>query len=209
MAQRQARRAQQLAARREAKRSAKHPTRRSRFRSSRREWWIAAASVVLAGALIAGIVIARSNSGPAQATPAAAAAGALQLSGADPVTGEHISLADYPGKPIVLNVWGSWCGPCNAEAADLRRFAATHPSAQVVGIDLNDTNGGARGFYRRWGWKHPSIADPHGAIAARLGVTGTPTTYFLDRNHRVVTQIVGASDLAGFDRGLRAATSRS
>lgn len=203
MSQRRARQARRLA-------SAAPPKPRARFQSSRREWWIAGVSVVLAGALIAGIVIARDNRRPAQANAAVAAPkGALELSGTDPVTGKHVDLADFAGKPVVLNVWGSWCPGCNEEASDLARFARAHPGVQVIGIDLEDTSAGARGFYRRWGWKHPSIADPHGEIASRLGVTGTPTTFFLDARHRVVTQIVGASDLAGFDRGLKAATGRS
>lgn len=202
MPQRQQRRAKQLAARRDAKRAAKHGTPRWR-RSSRREWMVAGATVVLAGALIAGVVVARSN-GPAQASAAAAAPkGALQLSGTDPITGRQVSLAAYAGKPIVLNVWGSWCTGCNAEAADLERFAQTHPDVQVFGIDMNDTTSGARAFYQHWGWSHPSIFDPNGSIAASLGVTGTPTTFFLNRNHEVVTQIVGASDLAGFDHALK------
>ena len=210
MSQRKARRAQQLAARRAAKRAAKHGLARSRWRSSRREWWLAGISVVLAGALIAGIVVARSNGGPAQASAAAAAPkGVLELSGTDPITGRQVSLASYAGKPVVLNVWGSWCTGCIAEAADLERFARTHPAAQVIGVDLNDTTSGARAFYQRWGWTHPSIFDPNGSIAARLGVTGTPTTFFLNRSHQVVTQIVGASNLAGFDHGLKVALSRS
>ncbi len=80
---------------------------------------------------------------------------------------------------------------------------------QVVGIDLNDTESGARAFYRRYDWTHPSIFDPHGAVAYRLGLTGTPTTYFLDREHRIETEIVGATTLAGFDRGLKVALGGS
>lgn len=181
----------------------------ARRRSSRREWWIAAVSVVLAGVLIAGIVVARNGSKPAAASAAAAAPkGALRLSGTDPVNGREVSLAAYAGKPIVLNVWGSWCPGCNAEAADLARFARAHPGVQVIGVDMEDTASGARAFYRRWGWTHPSIFDPSGDIAARLGVTGTPTTFFLDRSHQIVTEIVGATDLAGFDQGLKVALSR-
>ncbi|MDE3191842.1 MAG: TlpA family protein disulfide reductase [Acidobacteriota bacterium] len=209
MSDRKARRAQQLAARREAKRAAKHSPGRSRWQSSRREWWLAGISVVVAGIVIAGIVVARGGGGAQPAPAASAAKGVLHISGTDPTTGKRVSLDAYAGKPIVLNVWGSWCGPCNAEAPDLRRFAAAHPDAQVVGIDLNDTKSGARAFYRRYGWAHPSIFDPHGAIAYRLGLTGTPTTYFLDREHRIVTEIVGASTLAGFDHGLKVALSRS
>jgi thiol-disulfide isomerase/thioredoxin len=204
MSQRKARRAQQLAARREVKRATKQPPSWWRRHSSRREWAIAAVSVVVAGGLIAGIVV--SHGGPAQASAAPGAPkNALALSGADPITGKQVSLASYAGKPIVLNVWGSWCSGCNAEAVDVERFARTHPQAQVVGVDMNDTTAGAQAFYQRWGWTHPSIFDPNGSIAASLGVTGTPTTFFLDRQHRVVTQIVGATDVAGFDRGLKVA----
>ena len=113
------------------------------------------------------------------------------------------------GTPLVLNVWGSWCPGCNAEAADLARFARSHPNVQVIGIDTQDTSGGAKSFYRKWGWQHPSIADPKGELAARLGVQGYPTTFFLNARHRVVTQIIGATSLAGFNQGLAAAMSRS
>ena len=202
MSQRKARRGRQSAP--------TPPPSRSRFHSSRREWWIAAVSVALAGALIAGIIVARNGNRPAAASAAAAAPkGALELSGTDPVTGREVSVASYAGTPIVLNVWGSWCPGCNAEAADLARFARTHPGVQVIGVDLQDTKSGARAFYRRWDWKHPSIFDPNGDIAARLGVTGTPTTFFLNRSHQIVTQIVGASNLAGFDQGLKVALRSS
>jgi hypothetical protein len=99
-------------------------------------------------------------------------------------------------------VWG-----CNAEAADLERFARAHPNVQVVGVGTQDTSSGAKAFYRRWGWHHPSIADPQGALAAQLPIQGTPTTFFLNARHEIVTSIVGASNFAGFEHGLRTALS--
>ncbi len=173
--------------------------------ASRRRWiggGILAA--LLAAALITGVVVARGN-GPARASAAHNGGDALSLSGVSPITGKRVSLAEFAGKPIVLNVWGSWCTGCIAEARDLARFERAHPEAQVVGIDLEDTDGGARAFYRRYGFTHPSIADPHGEIASRLSVQGTPTTFFLDRRHRIVASVVGATDAAGFEQGLRAA----
>src|SRR5919204_31614 len=136
----------------------------------RRRVAIGAALVALAGAVVGGIFAARGN-GPARAVAVVHRSGkAISLSGTDPVTGKHVDLAAFRGKPIVLNVWGSWCTECNAEAADLARFAQTHPNAQVVGLDTEDTGSGAKAFYRRWNWHHPSIADPKGAVAAQLGV---------------------------------------
>jgi thiol-disulfide isomerase/thioredoxin len=165
--------------------------------------------VVVAGALIGGYFAARSN-GPAGATPGThQSGGALELAGTDPVSGRHVDLASYRGKPVVLNVWGSWCEGCNAEAADLARFARLHPEVQLIGVDTQDSSSGAKSFYRRWGWHHPSIADPRGELAARLGLQGTPTTFFLNARHQVVAQIVGATNLAGFNQGLAAATSGS
>jgi thiol-disulfide isomerase/thioredoxin len=200
MSQRKAKRARQAA------RAATRPN-DGRKRSLRRRALIGLALVALAAAVVGGVLAARGN-GPATAV-AHRSGNALELAGSDPVTGKHVDLAAFRGKPIVLNVWGSWCSGCNAEAADLERFAQTHPDVQVVGVDTQDTNGGAKAFYRRWGWHHPSIADPQGNLAAQLAIQGTPTTFFLNARHEIVTSIVGASNLAGFDQGLRLALSKS
>lgn len=172
-----------------------------------RRLWSVAGVLALIAVIGAGIVIAR-GSGAAQ--PIAQASGeTVSFSGTEPVTGKRVSLADYAGKPVVINVWGSWCPGCVAEAEDLRRFAADHPEVQLVGVDLQDTSGAARAFYERWRWVHPSISDPDGEISFSLGLQGTPSTFFLDRQHRMVTRIVGETDYAGFERGLEAALSPS
>ena len=98
---------------------------------------------------------------------------------------------------------GSFDEPEEGEAG------TAHPEVQLIGIDTQDSSSGAKSFYRRWGWRHPSIADPQGELAARLALQGTPTTFFLNARHQVVTQIVGATNLAGFNQGLAAATSGS
>jgi len=155
----------------------------------------------------AGIVAAR---GTGVAEPIVQRGGqTVSFSGTDPVTGRKVSLADFAGKPVVINVWGSWCPGCAAEAEDLRRFAADHPEVQVVGVDLQDSASGAKAFYERFGWTHPSVSDPDGAISFSLGLQGTPSTFFLDREHRLVTRIVGETDYAGFQRGLEAALGGS
>ncbi|HVC86051.1 MAG TPA: TlpA disulfide reductase family protein [Gaiellaceae bacterium] len=162
--------------------------------------------MAVAATLVGGYFAAR-GTGPAIATPVSnGSSGALELAGTDPVTGRQVDLASFSGKPLVVNVWGSWCEGCNAEAADLERFAQAHPEVQVVGIDTQDTAGGAKAFYAKWGWHHPSIADPHGELAARLGIQGTPTTFFLNSRHQIVTKVIGATNEAGFVQGLQAAT---
>jgi thiol-disulfide isomerase/thioredoxin len=131
---------------------------------------------------------------------------APELAGEDPITGKTVRLADFSGKPVVVNVWASWCPGCNEEAADLRDFAAAHPEIVVLGLDFQDTRAGAKAFYRRWGWTHPSIWDVSGTKTSAIGLIGMPTTYFLDERRRIVAQVVGPTDRAGFERGLEIAT---
>jgi thiol-disulfide isomerase/thioredoxin len=165
------------------------------------------AVALTAAVVVAGVLVAR-DTGPATPTPSASGADAerLELSGTDPITGKHVSLAQFRGKPVVINIWASWCPGCYAEADELARFAAAHPEAAVVGINLEDSKSGAREFYARYGWRFPSIFDPRGEIASGLGLQGTPTTIFLDEDHREVSRIVGETDLAGFTGGLEQAT---
>jgi thiol-disulfide isomerase/thioredoxin len=177
---------------------------------------VAAAVAALVAVVAVGIVLAGGGGGSDNATPAAASPResddlrpAPELGGVDPVSGKDVSLADFRGKPVVVNVWASWCPGCNEEAADLRRFAAAHPEAVVLGIDFQDTRAGAKDFYRRWGWTHASIWDVAGTQTGALGLQGLPTTYFLTADHKIAAQVVGASDFAGFEQGLEAAKRAS
>jgi thiol-disulfide isomerase/thioredoxin len=176
---------------------------------------VTAAVAALTAVVAVGIVLA-SGDGGSRRPPAAASPQenkdlrrAPDLRGVDPVTGKDVSLADFRGKPVVVNVWASWCPGCNEEAADLRRFAAAHPEAVVLGIDFQDTQAGAKDFYRRWGWTHASIWDVSGSQTGALGLQGLPTTYFLTADHKIAAQVVGASDFAGFEQGLEAAKRAS
>jgi thiol-disulfide isomerase/thioredoxin len=172
-----------------------------------RRAWAAAIALALVAVLAAGVVIAR---GTGAAEPIAASSGdAVSFSGSDPITGKRVSLEQYAGTPVVINVWGSWCPGCVAEAEDLRRFAADHPEVRLIGVDLQDSKGAARDFYERWRWTHPSVFDPDGQISYSLGVQGTPSTFFLDRLHRIVSRVVGATDYAGFEQGLEAVLAPS
>lgn len=168
--------------------------------TGRKRLLLALLAPVIVGIVVAGVWIA-SGHGPAPAVSVASNS-SIAFGGTDPVSGKQVLTSDYAGTPLVVNVWGSWCEGCNAEATDLKVFVERHPEMQMIGIDLQDSKGGAQDFYRRWGWDHPSVYDPDGKIAFRLGLQGTPTTFFLDKSHRIVARIVGATDLAGFEKGL-------
>jgi len=180
--------------------------------ASRRRLRIAVAATAVMFAAAAALTLAFTSGGNGTSATGSAASGGtggapLELSGTDPISGRRVSLAAYAGKPIVLNMWASWCTGCYAEAHALARFERTHPQAQVVGVDIQDTRVAAKAFYRRFGWRHPSIFDPDGLIATRFQLQGLPATLFLDRHHRIVARILGETDLAGFDQGLQRALS--
>ena len=126
------------------------------------------------------------------------------LAGLDPVSGKRVSLAQWRGRPLLINVWGSWCYPCRAEAPHLRTFTVRHPRS-VLGIDIEDSKRGARAFYRRYGVRFPSIFDPNDVLIRRLGGVGSPTSFFLDSRHRIVAILAGAGTIALFERGWKLA----
>jgi thiol-disulfide isomerase/thioredoxin len=104
--------------------------------------------------------------------------------------GRTISLDDFEGKVVVLNVWGSWCGPCRAEADDLQRVADATAADGVglLGIDVRDSREAAADFVRDRGLTWQSIYDPPGrSLLALHGYPRNvvPSTVVLDRGHRV------------------------
>jgi len=104
--------------------------------------------------------------------------------------GHTLTLDDYAGKVVVLNLWGSWCGPCRAEADDLQRVADATAGDGVVllGVNVRDNRDAAADFVRDRNLTWQSIYDPPGR--SLLSLRGyprnvVPSTVVLDRQHRV------------------------
>lgn len=130
----------------------------------------------------------------AERKPAPVAAGPA-LSG----TGT-VSTGDYPGKVVVINVWGSWCGPCRLEAKDLAEASEkSAKTAAFVGLNIRDTNpDAARAFVRAFQIGYPHIYDPNGEQLVRFAGTlppnGIPTTLLIDKDGRIAARVVGVVD---------------
>ncbi len=112
--------------------------------------------------------------------------------------GEQLDIADYRGKVVVLNIWGSWCAPCRQEAPEMVEVAAELPADEVafVGIDVRETSkANAEAFIRSYDIPWPSIDDQGGAtLLALRGIvppTATPSTLVLDPKGRVAARILG------------------
>jgi thiol-disulfide isomerase/thioredoxin len=101
--------------------------------------------------------------------------------------GTTVGLDDYAGRVVVLNLWGSWCGPCREEVPDLQ-FVAEQTGAVVLGIDLRDDRQAATDFLRDRGVTYDSIFDNPGRTLVALGGyprNAVPSTLVLDAQHRV------------------------
>lgn len=113
---------------------------------------------------------------------------------------QTVSLAQLRGEVVVLNVWGSWCGPCRAEADDLQRVSELDGVA-VLGINVRDSRSAAADFMRAYGLTYPSIFDPPGRTLFALGNiprSVVPVTVVLDQQHRVAAVFlreIAAADL--------------
>ena len=152
----------------------------------------------------------------AVALPAVAAAGifnplpkkhpAPALAGVDPVTGKAVSLSQWRGKPVLVHIWGSWCPPCREEAPRLGAFLVHHPGS-LLGIDVEDSKAGVRSFLKGHHLRFPNIFDPHDAVVSRLNPIGTPSTYVLDRRHRIVAVIYEPATAAQLEHGWKLANA--
>ena len=115
---------------------------------------------------------------------------------------DAFAVADYAGKPLVVNFFGSWCPPCNAEAPDLATFAADNPDAQVIGIASEDKESDAVAFMHEYGLDFPDGPRRRHAWCRTWAITACPTTIFFDAKGQETDRYVGASTLAQFDAGL-------
>jgi cytochrome c biogenesis protein CcmG, thiol:disulfide interchange protein DsbE len=97
-------------------------------------------------------------------------------------TGETVDLAQYRGKPVVLNFWATWCGPCWEEHPVLVANARIlqPQGVQFLGVVFQDEEKKILTFLDQRGSGYPTVVDDRGKTAIAYGVGGVPETYFID-----------------------------
>lgn len=116
--------------------------------------------------------------------------------------GQPFDLADYAGRPVVVNFWGPSCVPCREEFPLLAAKAAEHAAdgLAVVGVLTDDPPEPARRFVADYGATWPTVEDPDKALKSAYKVVGRPQTYFIDREGIVRSVQIGELREADFDR---------
>lgn len=135
------------------------------------------------------------------------------------IDGDPISLSDFEGQVVVVNVWGSWCPPCRAETPDLVAASEQLSDENVafLGINSRDLNqAAARAFVRRFDVPYPSIYDQQGrtllAFRGTLTPNSIPSTVIIDERGRVAASVLGEvskSTLVGLVEDVQAGTPGS
>lgn len=124
------------------------------------------------------------------------------------LAGGSFSLEDGQGKPVVINFWATWCGPCRAETPVKKRlWQDLAGRAHFVGVNLTTSEGGVgevRDYVEELGITYPILLDRTGRVQQRYAVRGTPTTYIIDAEGRVVHRFMGAMSYRDMKRRVEA-----
>ncbi len=112
------------------------------------------------------------------------------------LNGPSRRLADFRGKPLIINVWASWCGPCRAEMSSLERLAWLHARARfrIIGVSTDDFPDKALAFLRESNSTISQFIDTNRAIENMLGASSIPLTVLVAADGRVLGKYYGARE---------------
>jgi len=109
------------------------------------------------------------------------------------VDGRQVSLSDYRGKPVILNFWASWCGPCRYEVPSFKSFHDKYENEgiSILAVNTQDNPDSALAYAKADGLKFTIPVDPQGKVSSLYNIRGLPTTYFIDENGIITSIKIG------------------
>jgi cytochrome c biogenesis protein CcmG, thiol:disulfide interchange protein DsbE len=178
--------------------------------------WLPAAMAAVSGAVLVGLLVLlwfglqqKENAGSKVVNVPFSTAPEFSLGLFD---GSTFTLSDAlkTGKPVVVNFWASWCGPCADEAPLLQDAARRNADRfTFVGVDVQDLDSDAQTFLSRYGVSYPNGSGNAGPISIQYGMRGVPETYFIAPDGRLVRKwnTLTAADIEQFLAELQRASS--
>ncbi len=112
--------------------------------------------------------------------------------------GGDLTFSSLKGNAVVVNFWASWCIPCKDEAPELQKTYERYndQGLVVLGVDAKDFREDGKRFIERFGLTYPVVDDGRGSTLGKWGVGGFPETFFVDREGRLVGEVIeGGIDL--------------
>lgn len=146
-------------------------------------------------ALLLAVLLGTAGAATPPAPAQLAIGAALPAYRLDPLTGPASTLTGWRGKPMLINVWASWCQPCRAEMGSLQRLSQRHAAKlQVIGISTDDYRQHALAFLRSSQTRFPNYLDHELQLERLLGADRMPLTVLVDARGRVRGRFYGSRE---------------
>jgi len=113
--------------------------------------------------------------------------------------GKKVSLADYKGKVVLLNIWATWCAPCMAEMPSMEKLYQEFKDEGFELLAVSVDESGAEAvtlFMKKHKLSFPVLLDPRGDIKNLYQVTGIPESFIMDKDGIIVEKVIGPRDWA-------------
>jgi cytochrome c biogenesis protein CcmG/thiol:disulfide interchange protein DsbE len=158
----------------------------------KKQWFIVAGVVaVLAAGAAIGIKLSP------EIFPVEVGSVAPSFEATDLASGRPVTLADYKGQVVLLNVWATWCEPCKIEMPSMEALqrALGPDGLKIVAVSVDEGGPGpVRQYARDMGLTFQILHDPSGRIERTYQTTGVPESFVINREGRIVKKVIGASD---------------
>jgi peroxiredoxin len=148
-------------------------------------------TAILVMILTSGLLITGCSAGSEPTATVGKAAPDFELQNLD---GQSISLSDLKGKPVLINFWATWCGPCVSEMPYLQEIHDewSGKGLVVLAINIGDSSSEAEQFLQNHNLSLPVLLDTGKVVAQRYNIRGIPTTFFIDKDGIIQEKIIGA-----------------
>lgn len=128
--------------------------------------------------------------------------------------GNTLKLSDFRGKPVLLNFWASWCGPCASEMPDIQAsWEVNREDVEFVIVNMvgmsGETEETAKAFLSENGYTFPAYFDKNSSAAAAFGVSSIPQTYLIDAEGNILGGYMGAMSASVLSEGISMLTAQN